>query len=66
MFIGLSLSFSGSLVTKCISLNNEQCKIGPTLIDLNHLELNYYPFMISLDKFKLCPRQNKKCKFKCF
>lgn len=50
MFIGLWLSFSGFLVAKYMSLNDEQCKIRPILIDLNPLELNYYLFMISLDK----------------
>ena len=49
VFIAL-LSFSGSLTTKSVSLNNEPCMIRPTLIDLNPVELNYYPFMISLDK----------------
>ena len=43
--------FRGSLATKCMSLNNELCMISPTLIDLNPVELNYYPFMIILDKF---------------
>ena len=49
MFIGL-LSFSSSLVTKCLPLNSEPCRIKPTLIDLNPIDLNYYPFMVSLDK----------------
>ena len=49
VFITL-LSFSGSLAIKCVSLNNEPCMIRPILIDLNPVELNYYPFMISLDK----------------
>ena len=49
MFIAL-LSFSGSLATKCVSLNNVPCMIMPTLIDLNPVKLNYHPFMISLDK----------------
>ena len=31
-------------------LNNESCMIRPTIIDLNPVELNYYPFIISLDK----------------
>ena len=44
------LNFSGSLVTKCVSLNNELCMSRPNLIDLNPIELNYYPFMVSLDK----------------
>ena len=34
MFVGL-LSFSGSLATKYMSLNNEKCKTRPFLIDLN-------------------------------
>ena len=49
MFIAL-LSFTGSLATKCVSLDNEPCMTGPTLIDSNSIELNYYSFMISLDK----------------
>ena len=35
--------------TKCLFLNDKPCMV-PTVIDLNPLELNYYPFMISLDK----------------
>ena len=35
-----------------MSLNNEPCMIRPTLIDLNAIELNYFQFMISLDKCK--------------
>ena len=44
------LSCSGSLATKCVSLNNEACMTIHILFDLNLVELNYYPFMISLDK----------------
>ena len=44
------LSFSESFATKCVSLNNGPCMIKPTLIDLNSVKLNYYSFMISLDK----------------
>ena len=32
-------------------LNDEPCMVIPTLIDLNPIELKFYPFMISLDKF---------------
>ena len=49
MFINL-LSFSRSLGTKCLSLSNEGCMASPTLINLNPIEFNYYPFLISLDK----------------
>ena len=31
-------------------LNNEPFMVRSTLINLNPVELNYYPFMISLDK----------------
>ena len=44
------LNFSGSLATKCTYLNNEPCMTRTTLIDLNPIEINNYPFMISLDK----------------
>ena len=47
------LSFSSSLAfdqTKCLFLNDEPCMVRPTLIDLNLVELKYYPFMISLDQ----------------
>ena len=50
MFISL-LSCSGSLALKYMSLNNEACMIRPTLSDLDPVELNQYPFMISPDKY---------------
>ena len=49
LFIVL-MSFSESLATKWVSLNDEPCIIRPTLIDLNRVELKYYPFIISLGK----------------
>ena len=45
-----SSSFSGSLATKCISLNDEPCLVKPNLIDLSPNELHYYLFMVSLDR----------------
>ena len=50
----LLMSFSKSLArdrTKCLSLNDEPCMVRPNLINFNPAELNYYPFMISLDKW---------------
>ena len=44
------LSFSVSLATKCMFLNDEPCIVRPTLIDMNPVELKYYPFMISINK----------------
>ena len=42
------MSFSESLATKYLSLNDESCMVRPSLIDLNPGELKYYPFKISL------------------
>ena len=33
------LSFSGSLATKCVPLNDEPCMVRLTLTDLNSVEL---------------------------
>ena len=75
MFIVL-LSFSSSLTTKYLSLNDEPCMVRPTLIDLNSVELKYYPFIISLDKYtgscnvlspKICvPKKTKGINVKPF
>ena len=73
------LSFSSSLArdqTKCLFLNDEPCMVRPNLIDLNPVELKYYPFMISLDKCsgsvnalspKICvPKETKDVNVKAF
>ena len=44
------LGFSRSIVTKCMSLNDESCMIRSTFIDINSIELTYFTFTISLDK----------------
>ena len=64
------------LTTKCLFLNDELCMIRPTLIDLNPVELKYYPFMISLDNFsgscnalfpKICvPKETKHINVNAF
>ena len=37
------LSFSSSLTTNCVSLNDEPCMIRSPIIDLNPVEFKYYP-----------------------
>ena len=49
LFIVL-LSFSSSLATTCVLLNDETCMVIYTSIDLNPVEFKHYSFMISLDK----------------
>ena len=52
IFIGLLTSLANaSNHTKCVSLNNQQCMIQPTLINLHPNEytqgLHYYPFAVN-------------------
>ena len=49
LFIVL-LSFCISLATKYLFLNDEPCMVRPILINMNPVELKYYPFTISLNK----------------
>ena len=43
-------SFSGSLSTKCVLLNNDPYVVSDSLVDLNPIEHNYYLYLISLEK----------------
>ena len=45
MFKGL-LSFTRSLATKYMSLNNEQSKTRPAVVNRNPVELKYYLYSI--------------------
>ena len=78
MFIVL-LKFNEYLArirTKCLFLHDESCMIRPVLIDLNSVELKYYPFMTSLDRcigscnvlsLKICvPKERKDIHVKAF
>ena len=63
-------------LTKCLILNDEQCIVRPTIIDMIPVELKYYPFMISLNKCtgrcnvlfpKICvPKETKDINVKGF
>ena len=50
VFIAL-FSFSEPLAAKCLFLDNEPCIFKPTFIDLSPIELNYFLFVIILDKY---------------
>ena len=55
IFIGLLSSIVNVYnYTKCVSLNNQKCKIQPTLINLHpneySLEFHYYPFSAKFDR----------------
>ena len=46
----LSSLASAANLTKCLFLNHELCIVRPTIIDMNPVELKYYPVTISLNK----------------
>ena len=55
MFIGLLTSIvNASNHSKCVSLDNQQCKTQPTLINFHPNKyrqgLRYYPFTVDLDR----------------
>ena len=52
VFIAL-LSFSVSLATEDVYVIDEPYMTGSTLIDLSPVEINYYLFMIGLDKYNV-------------
>ena len=44
------LSFGGSFIAKCVSINNQTSMVRITLIDLNHDEIYFSSSIISLDR----------------
>ena len=49
-FINFNLSNVNSL--ECISMNNQDCKIRPKIININTNEPVFYPYSIKIDKCK--------------
>ena len=45
------ISFSEALATKCLFLNDEPCMVRSNLNDMSPAELEYYPCIISLNKY---------------
>ena len=41
MFISCNISGVNSL--KCVSMNNQECKVRPEITDINSNELSFYP-----------------------
>ena len=49
-FFNFNLSKVNSL--KCVSMNNQECKIRPKIINLNTNEPLFYPYSIKINKWK--------------
>ena len=48
-FISLS-SLLGTIPLSCISMNNQECKVRPEIINVNSNEPVFYPFSIKTSK----------------
>ena len=48
MFFGYNLSSVNSL--KCVSINNQECKVRPEIVNVNSKEPIFYPYSISTSK----------------
>ena len=83
MFIGLLNSAVNACDhIKCVQLDNQQCIIQSTLINLHPNEqtkgLRYYPFAVNLDRYvatsntlndlsnRVCVTKKKRFKYTCF
>ena len=49
MFLGCNLLSMNSL--ECVSINNQECKIRPEIVNVNSNELIFYPFNIRTSKW---------------
>ena len=48
MFFGCNLSSVNPL--KCVSINNQECKVRPEIVNVNHNDPIIYPFSIRTSK----------------
>ena len=48
MFLGCILSKVNSL--KCVSINNQECKVRPEIININSNESSFYPYSVKISK----------------
>ena len=52
MFFGSNLSSVNPL--KCISMNNQECKVRPQIVNVNSNEPVFFPFSIKTSKCIYC------------
>ena len=56
-FVGLTIlsSFTNVSSLKCISMNNQECKARPEIINVNSDESVFYPFSIKTSNYRGSP-----------
>ena len=52
MFLGCNISSVNSLnlVPKCVSMNNQECKVRPEKININSNEPSFYHYSVKISK----------------
>ena len=65
MFV-VAMSFSSCNALKCVSMNNQECKIRSEIIDINSNEPTFYPYSININKCSgSCNNINDPCAKLC-
>ena len=60
MFFGCNLSNADSL--RCVSMKNQECKIGPEIVNVNSDEPTFYPYSVKINKSSgSCNNINNPC-----
>ena len=49
MFV-VAMSFFSCNALKCISMNNQECKVRPEIININSNEPSFYPYSVKISK----------------
>ena len=48
-FLGLTILSNFTNALDCISMKNQECKVGPKIIDINSNNPMFYPFSIKVN-----------------
>ena len=46
----VAISFFSCNALKCVSMNNQECKIRPEIITVNSKETLFFPYSVKIDK----------------
>ena len=49
MFV-VAMSFFSCNALKCVSMNNQECKVRPEIININSNEPSFYPYSVKISK----------------
>ena len=46
----IAVTFFNCNALKCVSMNNQECKIRPEILNINSNELSFYPYSIEINR----------------